>query len=280
MKDIEFKEFPLEPSNIENIDAAVKEWVDVELNLHTTTNKGWEKVPVLWVGEERAHQIKKRKDIRDSKQTLIYPVIAIGRTSINRDIGNKGIFVRALNPRPGHDPRGGTIDIMTRIKQDKTANFENARALRKKGQMNFPRKKNNKTVYETLSVPIPVYVEMEYEITFLTEYQEQMNDIVQPLLVYSHGLDWVNLSRNGHLYEGFLEGDATQSNENHSMGDKRREFETTMKLKVLGYLLGGDKNEAVKKVSVRESQVEFKIEREHVIFGDIPEHTDIGEYRS
>ena len=42
----------LMPSTIENIDMALFEYIDNKLNLSCTTNKGFEKVPVIWVSAE------------------------------------------------------------------------------------------------------------------------------------------------------------------------------------------------------------------------------------
>jgi hypothetical protein len=35
------------------------------LNVFCTTNKGFKKIPFIWVGAERAYQIKHNKDLRD-----------------------------------------------------------------------------------------------------------------------------------------------------------------------------------------------------------------------
>ena len=53
----------VEPSTIENIDTGLYEWVR-DLELSTTTNDGFKPVPVLWLGTERAFQIKNNKEIR------------------------------------------------------------------------------------------------------------------------------------------------------------------------------------------------------------------------
>ena len=60
------KEITFMPSSIETIDTALYTQIDEEWNLHATTNKGWKKVPVIWVGAERAFQVKSNKEIRDS----------------------------------------------------------------------------------------------------------------------------------------------------------------------------------------------------------------------
>ena len=44
-----------EPSTIETVDMAMFEWLNEEMDLHTTTNRGFKKVPVIWVFAERAY---------------------------------------------------------------------------------------------------------------------------------------------------------------------------------------------------------------------------------
>ena len=49
-------------------------------------------------------------------------------------------------------------------------------------------------------------------------------------------------------------------------------YETSIKIKVLGYLLGEGPNRERPKITIRENAVEVKIPRERVILGDIPQH--------
>ena len=47
---------------------------------------------------------------------------------------------------------------------------------------------------------------------------------------------------------------------------------TSIDLKVLGYLMGSDKNDEQPKMTIRESAAEIRIVRERVIFGDKKEY--------
>ena len=162
----------LAPSTIETIDVAMYRWLDETLNLNVLKGKGWEKVPVIWVGAERVYNVKKNKDFRNSRDgSFNLPVITIERTAIAKDL-NKRIFGNTL---PVDDEQGGSIVVARRINHDKTQNFANADALRKRGQINFPRK-NKKVVYQTISTPAPTFIEVSYSVTLRTEYQQQIND--------------------------------------------------------------------------------------------------------
>ena len=43
-----------EPSTIENVDLAIYNWLNQKMDLYTETNRGWNKVPVIWINGERS----------------------------------------------------------------------------------------------------------------------------------------------------------------------------------------------------------------------------------
>lgn len=263
-----YKEISLEPSTIENVDIAVYKWLNEELNLFATTNNGSRKVPVIWVMGERSHQIKNDNSLRDTQGTFILPAITLERTSMNKDMNKKGIVWAALPEY--NDVKGGALEIGTRIVQDKSSNFVKATNLRKFGQPNF-KNENNKVVYETLTIPLPVYVNMSYSIEIKTEYQQQMNELVQPFLTFTGGVNRVWVENAGHKYEAFIKGDVSQENKTRDMGEEERSFTSKITVDVLGYLIGQGDNQNKPKIVVRETYVDVKIPRERVITGSIDE---------
>ena len=66
----------------------------------------------------------------------------------------------------------------------------------------------------------------------------------------------------------FIEGDFSQNNNISNLGEDERSFDTTINLKVLGFLLGDGENEEVPKIVTKETIVEVKIVRERSIVGD------------
>ena len=110
------KEVPFQPSTLETIDFAMYRFLDEELNLYTSTNKGWEKVPVIWSSAERAYQVKNQKELRDQDGTLILPLITIERSSVIKDLEKKGTVW--ANVPPIKDEKGGSITIARRVQQE------------------------------------------------------------------------------------------------------------------------------------------------------------------
>ena len=266
----------LQPSNLENIDSAVYEWVDEHLNINTDTHEGFKKIPVIWVTAERSFQIKSNKELHDSDGALIYPLITVGRTGFTKDRTKKGAIYAPIDAV--NDYRGGTIKITKKINQNKTANFANADALkaRSRGQINFPLPKTRKkTVYKTVSIPIPVYIDVSYEIQLKSYYQQQINQMVSPFVTNTGGLNYFPLKRNGHFYEAFIQTDYGSSNNISSMGEDERIFESKVEIKVLAYLVGDDANEAKPFNVVRENPVQLRFTREKAMLGEKPDHNDV-----
>ena len=280
---VPLKEIEIPISTIETIDQALFDAIDEKMNVFAQTNKGWEKVPVIWLGAERAHQIKDNRDLRNSQGFLKLPIVTIERTAIAKDPTKKG-SIWAAAPEVA-DNKGGAITVARRIKQDKTANFVNAEVHRKRGpigkqtvghgQFNFPTK-STKVVYETVTIPIPVYLDVTYVLTLRTEYQQQMNEILTPFVTMPGNINYFIAGKHNHRYECFIQPDFSQENNMASMEEEERIYKTTVEIKVLGYVFSDDKNEQGPKIVVRENIVEVKIPRERAITQDEQEHLEEG----
>ena len=271
-------EVSIMPSTIETIDKAFFNWVDDTLNVHTTTNKGWDKVPVLWVSAERAFQVKNNKELRDDAGVLRLPLMTVERTSLIKDPQMKGVAWAHIPEY--NDEKGGAITVARRIKQDKTANFANADSFRLKGGMSaqsvgvgqhtFPYN-NKKIVYETVTMPMPTYVVANYEVYIQAEYQQQTNEIFTPFITKTGQINNFFITEEGHKFEGFIQNDFAQKYNVKNLAEDERIYATTVNVKILGYLIGQDTNAERPKITVRENAVEVKIPREKVIMGDINE---------
>jgi hypothetical protein len=264
------KELEIQPSTIETIDRALFEYIDEELDIFCTTNKGFKKVPFIWAGAERAFQIKHNRELRDVNGFLIYPIMSLERKSITKDLAKRGAYYAAA--QNVGDTKGGSMTVARTIKQDKTANFANADSKRLilntvgNGQNNFP-KKNEKVVYETITVPIPVYLEVTYTLT--------VNEIITPFMTKTGAVNYFIAEKDNHRFEVFIESDYALNNNAASLLDDARGYETQINFRVIGYIIGADKNQEQPKIVRRENAVEVKIPREHVIFGDIPENLHV-----
>lgn len=281
-----------QPSTIETIDSALLSYVQ-QLNLHARTNKGFLPVPMIWVGAERTYQLKKDLSLRDSEGLLNLPLITIERKEMTKDASKSRL--------PSNIPDagdGGLIPVRRRIVQDKTNNFRSAQNIKKSGansdvglsqeKLPFSRRFNtaplakmfdtrpkslkNKVVYETIYIPMPVYVSVKYEIHIRTEYQQQMNTLVAPFIAAHSPLGrnhkYFILGHDNHLFEGFIDGTFSNDNNAAKLDEEERIFNTIVNIEVLGYLIGGAENENANLAKKYESFVDVKIPRERVILQD------------
>ena len=280
-RSISLREVPFQPSTIETIDFAIYEYLNDSLDLYAETNKGWDKIPIIWTSTERVFQIKHDKGLRDNEGALILPIITIERSAFVKDLNRKGSF--QANIPFFNAIKGGSVVVGRRIKQDKTSEFaiadQNRRYGRDRVKSGFIRtKKNKKIVYETIVMPPPIYVNITYSIILRTEYQQQMNQLLQPFMTRPGGITSVVLKKNGHSYEAFIDGTVGLNNNITLMSEEERKYETKININVLGYLMGEDTNDNRPKYSIYENAAEYRFPREHVIMED--KITDGGDGRA
>ena len=254
-------------SSLEDIDASMLDFLKTDLDLSVLTNQGLEKVPVIWISPERAFQIKNDKTLRDESGSLIVPLISLEREGVTKDPTRKGGFQAHLysNRRDG---RTGRYIIAKKIVQDKTrdnAVIGNIRTNTDGVRQKYKPSENNRIVVETLSIPIPVYVNIDYKITIRAEYQQHINDLITPFVTRTGQINSFVMRRNGHLYEAFIDQSISTSNNVSSMAEDERTFISTVSIKVLGYLIGNGPNSKEPIVERRQNFVDIAFPREKVI---------------
>jgi hypothetical protein len=250
----------IEPSTIETIDLAMYEWLDKVMNVFSNTNRGWKKTPVIWVNGERAHQIKNDRTLRDANGNFIFPVITIQRDSVTKSLTKKGVFYANV---PSDDFRGGVVTVSKVVSQEKSSNYAKNRNYKKYVQYNV-KEKNPKIIYEVTKIPLPTYVDVKYTISVNTEYQQQMNEIIQPFMTYTSGINYFKISKEEHIYEAFFEKDSTFKNGGNitKLEEQNRIFTTDFTINVLGYLLGSGNNSDKPKIVIQDTIVEVKLPKE------------------
>ena len=126
----------------------------------------------------------------------------------------------------------------------------------------------------SLSVPIPVYVNIDYKIVIKAEYQTQMNDLIAPFMTRTGQINSFIMRRNGHLYEAFIDQGFTHSNNVDNLEEETRMFTSEVNIRVLGYLIGEGKNDDRPIVRVEENTVEITYPQEGIV-EDVDEFNNI-----
>ena len=278
----------IELSTLETIDLGFYDFIDNNFDLHTTTNKGLIKVPVLWLSAERTFQIKNDRSFRDSVGKLKLPLISIERTEITKDKSFKGSVQADIpivkNQFDSYKQR--PFYYKEKILQEKTIPY----SIRKgrdftKGQQSFPDDKfktisKKKIVKQSYYVPLPVYVTINYAITIKTEYQQQMNDLLQPFISRTGQLNHFVFTHNNHRYEAFIDQSFAQTNNSNNLAEEERSFATKITIKVLGYINGDGLNDPKPEVTTKENVVEIRMSRERAVLEDeIPWKKKDNKYR-
>jgi hypothetical protein len=246
-------------SSFESIDYAVYDWLDKELNLFCLTKDGSKKVPVIWVTPERSFQIKNNKELRETNGAINPPIITIERSGIEKDQKNATNFYANLPPNNGRL-------ISRRINQKKTSEFANADFKRKYGNINFVKPRGNeKIVYEYKNMLLPVYVVIKYSINIFTQFQQQMNEVVQPFVSRTGSTRYFTIKRDNYTYECFIEPNIETKNNINAMEEEERRFFSTITLRVVGNIVSDGINEIDSVIKTYENAVEIKIPRENVI---------------
>tara|TARA_Y100001973_G_C5204204_1_gene340236 strand:- start:3696 stop:4619 length:924 start_codon:yes stop_codon:yes gene_type:complete len=287
--DIHEHDYTVPPSTLETIDEAVVKYIKDTMSLFSTTNKGWKKVPVIWVAHERTHQRKKNKELRDDHGALILPLITIERVALRKDPirkGGMGVHVPKIR-----DAMQNQFTVGRVINQKRTSDHEKARRFKKHGNINAPdvgRADRNKrerddskknVVYDYISIPLPVYVDSTYKISIRTGYQQQQNEILTPFLTRSGQKNDFKIKGENHHYVAHFEADITKNNNVSDMQEGERVYECEVSLIVNGYLIGDGPNQDQPKVVRRMGATKIHYGRERSILGDINEWMEDDDHR-
>jgi len=133
-------------------------------------------------------------------------------------------------------------------------------------------------VYESLYVPMPTYVEIDYSITLVSEYQQQMNELVTPFMAETGTPSVFRIEHEGNKYECFVDNSFSAENNSSGLDVNERLFKTTVSMKVLGYIIGSDKNQNTPVIVHRQSAAKVRFQRERVVLGDeIEAHVNLKE---
>lgn len=250
------------PSTLENIDSAVLDWVDNILNISVHTHEGYKKVNVNFAIAERAFLTKRNNDLYDHKYTLKWPVIAIVRGNITPHSKTGALQGSAFGRK-----HTMIIPVHSELNHEKTANRANADAKRYMGTINAPKLKTNRPIYNIYSIPVPTYVEVQYTISLISNFQSQMNDMLNPFIKYSSNINGFKLLHNGHGYECFFSEEISNESNLEDISDEERKVEYSFDLTVKGYIHHGDANDIAPTVFRQETRPEIVFKVEHVFTG-------------
>ncbi len=265
-------------STLETIDRAFLMWVKEDMDIFANYPNGWNKVPILWAAAERVHQSKADVTLRDDNGNLNLPLITLERLSVNKEPGKRGAYYSNILP----DSTGGTsstFQIAKKVNQRETTKYTAAKNITTGKKQPFkPNRNNNKTVYDVYTIPQPVHVNIEYKLVIKAQFQQQINDILTTFLKYSGHINGFMIGQEPHRYEAFFPSNFSSDNNVTTMGDNEKMYQTTIDMKVLGYLLNDDKNSEYLEIEKRQTIVKVRTPRERIMIGDKHPNEDDGRF--
>lgn len=197
-------EFNLPSCGLEDIDKAIFNLFDKEINFSITQNGNTKQVPVVFATGERFALIKRRVPIRDENDAFILPLVSIRRTSLDQSAGSERLAdVGDLVVRRRLSERDPIYQNL--INQQNILHQDNVRSSNNNSQSGDPigslpgrvnsrrtavrtatggptlsnNLKDTQHIYEVISIPFPHFVTVTYEITFWTSYTQHMNSMIE-----------------------------------------------------------------------------------------------------
>jgi hypothetical protein len=236
--------YEIKPVTIETVDQAAVDYFDKKLNVHVDTERGRSKVSVMYASGERWKLIRKN-NFRDENGTLILPIISVRRTDIDRTPGFGGMAQEVPE-----------ITVSSVI-HPKTSNVQNLLRTRQENK-HFPSvsdpKASTAVVREYLTLPFPDFCTIYYEVSIWTQYQTQMNDILEKIFYkYEHMDQFVMpveydgklMKGNSYYFVGFREGNVTPQSNVEDFTDQERIIKYAYAFKTPVYLILDPKDEAL-----------------------------------
>ena len=174
------------------------------------------------------------------------------------------------NAFPYPDYKKGVVTLARKMNKEKTRNFVNADSQRLYGQQNS-RINSPKVVYQYISIPLPVYATMTYDVRVRSQYQQQINEIMLPFINYSAGWNYFMIDYEKYKYEVFYNSESEVKSNSANMGSDEKKYDAKFSFKVQGYTTTIGENQQTPTTVYRENAVAVRFPRERVVLGDINE---------
>ena len=230
------------------------------------------KVPVIFATGERFAHVKKLLPFRDSNNTIILPLISVGRKgleigtprlmpSISHRATSDFVISRRLAPEDRNYQRlinkqhvRNSPDIAARSNfqlQDVSPGSQSVpgtiASRRNEGNLSFldpdPNlpllSRHGDNIFEIITMPYPVFFSASYEVTFWTQYTQHMNAMLETLASARKGpgFEYKVKSRKGYFYIIELEPSINSSSNTDEFSDTERIIKNTLTCNVMGYIM-------------------------------------------
>ena len=271
------EDFKIPPAGIEQIDRAVFELFDNRLSFEVKVKDQLEKVPVVFSTGERFALTRRDSPIRDKNNTLILPIISIHRTSIDHTPSQGGygtpISYRdqqsyVVRKKLDHRDRDyqkiinkmgirNQKNVASRNNFSSNNNFPGniaspgSVASRRQGRNlsflddpkgNFLRKDIGNNIFEIITVPYPTFATMNFQVTFWTQYMQQMNQMIETMFSQFDGQDhgFAIKSKSGYEYVAYIKSPLNNADNFSDFSQDERIIKYSFDVTVPGYFIANN----------------------------------------
>ena len=270
------EDYSIPEAGIEDIDRAVFKLFDKDISFEIVTNNELTKVPVVFAAGERFALTRRKNPIRDNNNTIILPIISILRSTVDFSTsqGGRGSAITTrdqtsytIKRRLAESDRDyqNLVNKFSIKNQDNVSSRNNFGASdinpgntsipgsfasrRQANSLKFSKKANSITldsqaalgnnIFEIIQIPYPIFLTLDYKITFWTQYMSEMNEMQEIYLSNMKGQseEFVVISDKG--YEYVAKSSTTFSSDTNlsNYTDSERLIKCTFDIKVSGYIL-------------------------------------------
>ena len=266
--------YSIPEAGIEDIDRAIFDLFDKNISFEVLSNNELVKVPVVFAAGERFALARRKNPIRDDNNTLILPLIAISRNNVDFSNGQSGrgsaittrdqtgyVIKKRLSDHdrdyqniinkfgiqnqdnvssrknflgsavtPGNGANPGTVASR---RQNNNLRFS------KSGLITLSNESISNNIFEVIQIPYPIFLTIDYNVVFWSQYMLQMNEMQETFLsnMLGQSEEFVIKSTKGYEY---VAKSSTSFNSEFNFSnytDSERIIKTSINLKVSGYIL-------------------------------------------
>ena len=268
------EEITIPSCTIEDVDRAMFGLFNENLDLFYRQDGAIIRIPVIFATGERFAILSRNKPLRDDNDTLILPLVSIARSGVSKDMSrpmgtNQGqpitikrrlakddpIYQRLVNREAleNQDDRVSDSHKLkvgltgSRGKGTKPGQIASRRprgetaSIYRQGKLLSPKVGNN--IYEIYEIPNVKYYTATYEVTFWTQYTQQMNDLLMAFMSSAHTNSKLTFrieTDKGYYFVAYLDGDFSPGNNFSDFTDEERLVRYSFNMAVPAYIVSPD----------------------------------------
>ena len=266
------EDFHIPACGISDVDRAVFNLFDKDINFVVENRGTTEKVPVIFATGERFALLKRHEPLRDDAGRLVIPLISIRRTGIDQsrsssatpgpraDTGEMVIKKKLSKKDPRYQALLNKSNLMNQsnvaspanvAETDPNRNAEAGRVGTRRPDAQFTgdsypgyllNNQLDKNIFEIITIPNPVFFSVKYEVVFWTQYTQHMNQVIETFMssyspVGSGRSEFKITSDKGYYFVAFVDDTFTNQDNFDDFTDQERIVRYQLGLTVTGYLI-------------------------------------------